>query len=358
MSIILTHFLPLIRQWEKDRLDINEILMSQYGCWDLGIRMTKSSKSILSPQNKKLAENSYGNTVKIPVFQGQAVTIGTTRSCTIADYENTTNLISLTFQQITWQFSMFVDQYMVGSLQPLNYIGFDADMSMKVEEINLQLMAQQDTFVRNAIDLASNTYWPPNIATSYYPVIANALQVTQAEKDDAFNQLAAIMSELEFYGTMSILGSTKMETLTRRLNAQGKENAINESFQFMLGRFVFTSSNRVTSASGISMTGYAIREGSVALFNANNPSALMRRTIGPGEFPYEQWDTIEWPYLNMTVGSYLTNGCAVNNTNSGITDAATLRTGYAFDTQFGILLPPPNALHGQTPIVKFEISAT
>lgn len=356
MSIVLTKMLPLIRQWEENRVDVNEILMSQYGAWDLGIRQTKSSRSILSPGNLKLAQNSYGNVVKIPVFQAAAVSIGTTRSCTIADQENTTNLIQLTFNPLQWGFSIYVDQYMVGT-QPLNYIGRDADFDFKVEEINLQLMAQQDTFVRNVIDLAANTYWPPNIATSYYPVVANALQITQADKDDAFNQLAAIMNELDFYGKMDVLGSTKLITLTRRLTAQGNSNATNENFQFMLGAFVFTSSNRVTSSSGISMTGYCVKDGSVAIYNANNPSAKARRTIGPGEFPVTQWDEMDWPWLNLTVGSYLANTCA-SNTGGGSTDTATLRTQYSWDTQFGVLTPPNNTLHGQSPFVKFEISGT
>ena len=126
----------------------------------------------------------------------------------------------------------------------------------------------------------------------------------------------------------------------------------------MLGAFAFNSSNRITSATGISMTGYAIREGSIALFNANNPSSIARRTIGPGEFPAKQWDTMEWPWMKMTVGTFLTNDCGSNNTSSGITDTSTLRTGYSFDTQWGILTPPANTLHGQTPFVKYEISAT
>lgn len=348
--------LPLIRQYEKDRLDQNEILMSQYGAWELGLRQTKSARSILSPQNKRLAENSYGNVVKIPVFEAAGVSIGTTRSCTVGDMESTTALVSLTFNPLQWGFSMYVDQYMTGP-QPLNYIGFEDDFAFKVAEINLQLMAQQDTFVRNVIDTASNTYWPPNIATSYYPVVANALQITDAQKTDAFNQLAAIMNELDFYGKMDVLGSTKMITLTRRLEAQGKENAENQNFQFMLGAFAFTSSNRVTSATGVQMTGYCIKDGGVAIYNANNPSARARRTIGPGEFPVQQWDTMEWPWLKMTVGTYLANSCA-NNTGGGSTDTATLRSQYSWDTQFGVLTEAPNTLHGQTSIVKFEISAT
>lgn len=356
MSIVLTKMLPLIRQYEKDRLDVNEILTSDYGAWKLGLRQTASSTSILSPRNKALAELSYGNTVKIPVFNAVSVSIGTTRSCTVSDQENTTNLIALTFNPLQWGFTIYVDQYMAGT-QPMNYIGKDDDFAMKVAEINIQLMAQQDTAVVNAIALAANTYWPPNIATSYYPVVANALQVTQADKEDAFNQFEAIMRELDLYGKMEVLGSTKVSTLTRRLNAQGAGNATNEQFQFMLGAFVFSSSNRVSSASGVQMTGYMIRQGSVALFNANNPSAIAGRTIGPGEFPVEQWDSMEWPWLGMKVGTFLRNDCSASPGANGA-DAATLKTSYSWDTQWGVLTPPPNALHGQTPIIKFEISAT
>jgi hypothetical protein len=355
MSIILTKMLPLIRQWEAERLDVNEILMSRYGAWDLGISHTASSKSILSPENKKLAMQSYGNTVKIPVFEGEGISIGNSVSCTITDFENTTNLIALSFTAIQWQFAMYWKQYAAGT-QPINYIGADSDFDFKVKEVNLQLMAQQDTAVRNAIDLAANTYWPSNIATSYYPVVANALQITQADKDDCFNQLAAIMNELDFYETMDILGSTKLGTLKTRLESQGTGNATNQMFQFKLGAFIFTSSNRVTSAAGVSMTGYAIRQGSIALFNANRPECIGEAvTIGPGEYPAKQWDHMEWPWLKMDVGSFLTNDCAANN-GGFLTNNQSLRTGYSWDTSFGILLPPPNNLHGQTPIIKFEIT--
>lgn len=349
---------PLKGMYEADGLDKNEILFSRYGAIKLAQKQTASRRSVLTPANKQKAELSFSNVVYIPVLEGLPLSIGTTRSCTIADQESTSAEIALSFTPYAFGFGMYTDQYAVGN-QPMNYIQFQNDWLHKMDQYTLAWMAAVDTATRNIIEAARNTFWPTNIPASYFPVTGNALQISQAQQDDAFNMLASVMFELDFYGMSDVLGSTSLATLTKRLEAQGAGNATNEEFQFKLGAFSFTSSNRVTSAAGVKHTGYLIQDGQLAVFNRNNPSAIANRVIGGPTNPAKEWGTAAYPLLDMTVGTYYTADCASNaNVGGGTTtDAATFREGFAFDTEIGWLTAYNSSPSTkQTGIVKFEIS--
>lgn len=356
MSIVATAMQPLINMYERKRLDKNEVLFSRYGAHDLFLKQNRSATSILSPKNRTNAENSWGNTAKIPVIEGIGVSIGSTRSCSIADAESTTAMVTLSFTPLTWGFTMYPGQYRTGD-QPINYVDYDNDFLHKADQCTLALMSTVDTLARNQIETHKNAYWPANIPTSYYPVVGDALQISQAQKADAFNQLTAVMMELDFYGASDVLGSTSLKPLTTRLENQGEGNATNESFQFKLGNFMFTSSNRVTNGVGVQSTAYLIQEGNIALVNRNNPNARANFQIGGGDRPVTQWGTMVYPMLGLTVGTFYKAECAVGA--GAVTDNATLKESYGFDTELSWLTPyNSDTATKQTPIVKVEISAS
>lgn len=356
MSIVATKMQPLINMYERKRLDKNEILFSRYGAHDLFLKQSRSATSILSPQNRTNAENSYGNVSKVPVLEGIGVSIGDTRSCSVADAESTTALVTLAFTPLVWGFTMYPSQYVTGN-QAINYIQYDSDFLHKADECTLALMSAVDVLGRNVVETFRNTYWPASIASSYYPTTGNALQISQALKTDSFNQLVAVMMELDFYGTSDVLGSTSLIPLTTRLENQGEGNATNESFQFKLGAFIFTSSNRVTSGVGVQSTGYLIQDGNISIVNRNNPDARAMWKIGGGAIPVTEWGLYQYPLLGMTVGTFYKNECAVSN--GVITDAASLKESYSFDTEISWLTPyNSDPTTKQTPIVKVEWSAS
>lgn len=355
MSIVATAMQPLINMYERKRLDKNEVLFSRYGAHDLFLKQSRSSTAILSPQNRKNAENSWGNVSKIPVMDGIGVSIGSTRSCTVADAESTTAFVQLSFTPLTWGFTMYPGQYVVGD-QPLNYVGYDADFMHKADQCTLALMSTVDTLGRNVLELKKNTYWTANIP-NYYPVVGDALQITQAQKNDAFNQLTAVMMELDFYKTSDVLGSTSLKPIATRLENQGEGNATNESFQFKLGNFLFSSSNRVTNGVGVAATMYIVQEGSLAIVNRNNPNARGKFKIGGGSTPVTEWNTMMYPMLGMEVGTYFKAECAEGA--GAVTDPATLKESYSFDTEISWLTPyNSDPATKQQSIVKAEISTT
>lgn len=352
MSVVATAMQPLIEKYEAGRMDKNEILFSRYGAFNLFQKQNASASSILSPANRLNLERSYGLTAKIPVLEGIGVSIGNTRSCSVADAESTTAFVTTTFTPLVWGFTMYPGQY-VNKGQALNYVGYDADFMHKADQCTLALMSAVDVLARNAIETNRNTYWPASIATSYYLTTGNALQISNAQKNDAFNQLSAVMEEMDFYGSSDVLGSTSLKPITERLENQGEANATNESFQFKLGEFIFTSSNRVTSGVGVAATGYLIGDGQIATVNRNNPAANGNFTAAGGI----QWGTYMYPLLNMEVGTYYKDECAVSA--GAVTDVATKKESYSFDTEIAFMTAY-NSDPTTKPrrIVKFEISAS
>lgn len=348
---------PLITLYESKRLDKNEILFSRYGAYDLFMKQSMSAQSILTPANRKNAENSFGNTASIAVMDGDGVSIGDTRSCSIDDVENTSHRINLAFTPYVWSWTMYPAQFRTGE-QAMNYIQYDADFLNKADRYTRELMRVVDIASRNVVEANKNTYWPSNIATSYYPTTGNSLQISQSQKNDAFNQLAAVMEELDFYGSSDVLGSTSLKPLTTRLEAQGEGNAVNERFQFLLGNFIFTNSNRVTNGASMAATGYLIQDGNLAIFNRNNPDARAKEKIGGTSDPMIEWGTMMYPRLDMEVGTFYKRECATSI--SGMpSNLATLRESFSFDTEIGWLTPyNSDPTTKQTPIVKFEISAS
>lgn len=352
MSIVATLMQPLIEKYEAGRMDKNEILFSRYGAYNLFMKQNGSSSSILSPINRLNLERSYGLTAKVPVLKGIGVSIGDTRSCTVSDAESTTAFVTTTFTPLVWGFTMYPGQYS-NKGQALNYVGYDADFMHKADQCTLALMSAVDVLARNAIETNRNTYWVPAIATSYYLTTGNALQIPNEQKNDAFNQLSAVMEEMDFYGTSDVLGSTSLKPLTTRLEAQGAGNSTNESFQFQLGAFIFTSSNRVTNGTGVASTGYIIGDGQIAVVNRNNPNANGNFTAAGGGV---QWGTYMYPLLGMEVGTYYKDECAT--TGGAVTDPATKKESFSFDTELAFMTAyNSDPTTKPSKIVKFEISA-
>ena len=362
MALTNTMMQPIISMYEKDRLDKWEILFSRYGVWAAFLGETNTAGNILSPVNKKNLENSWGNTVPIPILTGDVLSIGTTYSCTISDQENTSNKYTPTFSGYAWGFNMYPGQYKVGD-QPINYVQYQDDFTHKANEYLLALMTSVDTTSRNILETNKNTYWTANIA-NYYANTGDALQIPQSDKNDAFNKLFSVCQEMDLYEQSLVVASTSLRTLTTRLENQGEGNAINEGFQFKLGAFRWTGSNRVLNNAGTQSTGYIVQPGAIAVFNRNAPDFRAKNQIGGGAIPVTKFDTMMLPRLNMEVGTFYKATCAASPSATSYLSQplqATVQEGFGFNTEIGWITAAQGNSSPSTkvvPIVKFEISNT
>jgi hypothetical protein len=340
-----------LRTEYQGQLDKNEARSSRYGAYDFFREDSARPDSIFDQDIRSKIKNSFGNSVVVPVIDAKAVTIGNIRSCTIVDDENTSRLVTLTFATYAFGFTMYPSQYFN------NDIKYQADFNRKLKNYLNQFAALMDGQAITALENAKNQFWT-NIA-QFYPEVADALQVTQAQKNDYYNNVQAIMETMDFYGKPHIVGSTAGSPLVRRLVNQGAGNAINEQFQ--LTPFEWHYTNRIPNAAGVQDTHYIVQEGSTAFESRVDPDSMAGSKIG---------DQIEWSEVNVPIpnspysldmGSLYRKDCAdASGLTTGTTGlTATLKESFQWsvDVVFSTVYnSSPSTRYN--PIVKTEISAT
>src|SRR5688572_15819348 len=96
-----------LRTKYPNNFDKNEHRLSRYGAMDFFKKDTTGAGAILSSEQIGMIKQSFGTSVVIPVIDGEDVTIGNVRSCTVVDSENTSKLVTLTFITYAFEFTMY-----------------------------------------------------------------------------------------------------------------------------------------------------------------------------------------------------------------------------------------------------------
>ena len=349
MSLVATLMQPLRQRYIGNGLDRLEQRRSRYGAWNFYQQQTAMAGGIIDPALRATIKRSMGNTIQIPVFDTEDVVITNTRSCTVPDSENTSKLITLTFVTYSFGFTMIPSQYFN------NDIGYENDFTRKLEKRLQKFALTLDSASVNNLSANKNTYFPADIA-AYYPTVGNALQITQAQKNDAYNQFGAIMNTMDLYGAnVNVISTQSGMPMVNRLAAQGAGNAINESFQF--GGYEWFYTNRMTNGAGVQSTMYLVQDGVVGVENRNDPDAIMGSRIGE----VKEWDEVDMPLVNLRMASYYYQDCADKSAlHAGATHLTRTRIeGFEWSTDVVFVnaynTNPPGRY---TPMLKVEVSAS
>ena len=100
MSLVLTR-IQNIRA--NSNLDKFEYRPSRYGALNAFMVQSEDPTGILTEDLKAKARASIGNVLETPVIDYDAgITIGNTRTLTIADSENTSKMVQVTFATYSW----------------------------------------------------------------------------------------------------------------------------------------------------------------------------------------------------------------------------------------------------------------
>jgi len=335
-------------------LDKYETRLSKYGAWELAKADTQSVESIVSDEVIAIAKQSIGNTLQIPVIDGGDVTIGSARSCTIADTENTSNLVTVSFTTYSFGFQMVPSSYVN------NDIKYQEDFNKKLLRYLKKMASTLDSATVTAIDTAKSQVWGSafvGAGKKYGALAGDSLQVTQAQKGLVFNDLTSMMSEDDFEGGYNVLGSTTLKSTVGQYANQGAGNSTNTMFQF--GEYDFTYSNRVTVGAGDESTFYCMPKGTIATFNRNEPDAVQGNSVNAGEY----WEEVIVPIIEIPMGVKYKKDCADNsgiNGGSGASwNTASLREQFIWSTDVAIVTAYNRAPATITsPIHKGEISAS
>lgn len=344
MSLVLTR-IQNIRA--NSNLDKFEYRPSRYGALNAFMVQSEDPTGILTEELKQKARTSIGNTLETPVIDYDAdITIGSTRTLTIADSENTSKMVQITFATYAWGFTIAPAMYMN------NEIGIQKDFETKMMKYIYAFAKKLDEAALAAL-AANKTQILKN--PLLYNWSANAINAKWTERENVFGDLEVMMGANDFYGQLHIVGDPGVESIMRKLQQHGLYNDVNKQNEF--GTKVVHLTNNIAAAGGKYAQGYAVNAGSLGMLTRFERDCLLGTVSGDGH----EWGIATLPLLNMPVGTYFYDSVGDYNTIAGAATADMTRTrkehyGFAVDVAFLTAYnSAPSTL--ASPILAFNVSS-
>lgn len=344
MSLVLTR-IQNIRA--NSNLDKFEYRPSRYGALNAFMVQSEDPTGILTEELKQKARTSIGNTLETPVIDYDAdITIDSTRTLTIADSENTSKMVQITFATYAWGFTIAPAMYMN------NEIGIQKDFETKMMKYIYAFAKKLDeaalaTLAANKTQVLKNPL--------LYDWSSNAINAKWTERENVFGDLEVMMGANDFYGQLHIVGDPGVESIMRKLQQHGLYNDVNKQNEF--GTKVVHLTNNIAAAGGKYAQGYAVNAGSLGMLTRFERDCLLGTVSGDGH----EWGIATLPLLNMPVGTYFYDSVGDYNAIAGAATADMTRTrkehyGFAVDVAFLTAYnSAPSTL--ASPILAFNISS-
>lgn len=344
MSLVLTR-IQNIRA--NSNLDKFEYRPSRYGALNAFMVQSEDPTGILTEELKQKARTSIGNTLETPVIDYDAdITIGSTRTLTIADSENTSKMVQITFATYAWGFTIAPAMYMN------NEIGIQKDFETKMMKYIYAFAKKLDeaalaTLAANKTQVLKNSL--------LYDWSSNAINAKWTERENVFGDLEVMMGANDFYGQLHIVGDPGVESIMRKLQQHGLYNDVNKQNEF--GTKVVHLTNNIAAAGGKYAQGYAVNAGSLGMLARFERDCLLGTVSGDGH----EWGIATLPLLNMPVGTYFYDSVGDYNAIAGAATADMTRTrkehyGFAVDVAFLTAYnSAPSTL--ASPILAFNVSS-
>lgn len=344
MSLVLTR-IQNIRA--NSNLDKFEYRPSRYGALNAFMVQSEDPTGILTEELKQKARTSIGNTLETPVIDYDAdITIGSTRTLTIADSENTSKMVQITFATYAWGFTIAPAMYMN------NEIGIQKDFETKMMKYIYAFAKKLDEAALAAL-AANKTQVLKN--PLLYNWSANAINAKWTERENVFGDLEVMMGANDFYGQLHIVGDPGVESIMRKLQQHGLYNDVNKQNEF--GTKIVHLTNNIAAAENKYAQGYAVNAGSLGMLTRFERDCLLGTVSGDGH----EWGIATLPLLNMPVGTYFYDSVGDYNTIAGAATADMTRTrkehyGFAVDVAFLTAYnSAPSTL--ASPILAFNVSS-
>jgi hypothetical protein len=344
MSLVLTR-IQNIRA--NSNLDKFEYRPSRYGALNAFMVQSEDPTGILTEELKQKARTSIGNTLETPVIDYDAdITIGSTRTLTIADSENTSKMVQITFATYAWGFTIAPAMYMN------NEIGIQKDFETKMMKYIYAFAKKLDEAALAAL-AANKTQVLKN--PLLYDWSANAINAKWTERENVFGDLEVMMGANDFYGQLHLVGDPGVESIMRKLQQHGLYNDVNKQNEF--GTKIVHLTNNIAAVRDKYAQGYAVNAGSLGMLTRFERDCLLGTVSGDGH----EWGIATLPLLNMPVGTYFYDSVGDYNTIAGAATADMTRTrkehyGFAVDVAFLTAYnSEPSTL--ASPILAFNVSS-
>lgn len=343
MSLIATR----LQDWRvsNPELDRNMTRPGEYGALDFFVTQTNSPSSIIRPTLKERVFRSIGNTVQVPVIDyDKDVQVATSRSCVIADDENTSALVTVVFQTYQVGFTMVPLAY------NNNEIDYQHDFARKMEKITRALAAKLDQGAVAALE--ANKTKVVNDAL-YYTLTGDSVQVPWDMRQDVLGDLSPIFRANSFTRTLHIVGNYGVESIIRKLAQHGQWNDVNKQLEYA-GKVLHYTGN-VANEDGKFATLYAVEDGNVGVLTRVDRAAYANASANDHE-----WGVTTLPVIGLPVGyHYYTEvgdqSAIMGEATADLTCAPKEHFGFSLDVAFMVgYNSDPEAI--PNPIVKAEIA--
>lgn len=344
MSLVLTRIQNIRANSNLDRFEYRP---SRYGALNAFMVQSEDPTGILTEELKQKARTSIGNTLETPVISYDAdITIGSTRTLTIADSENTSKMVQITFATYAWGFTIAPAMYMN------NEIGIQKDFETKMMKYIYAFAKKLDEAALATL-AASKTQILKN--KLLYDFSSNAVNAKWTERENVFGDLEVMMGANDFYGQLHIVGDPGVESIMRKLQQHGLYNDVNKQNEF--GTKIVHLTNNIAAARGKYAQGYAVNAGSLGMLTRFERDCLLGTISSDGH----EWGIATLPLLNMPVGTYFYDSVGDYNTIAGVATTDMTRTrkehyGFAVDVAFLTAYnSAPDTL--ASPILSFNVSS-
>ena len=344
MSLVLTRIQNIRANSNMDKFEYRP---SRYGALNAFMVQSEDPTGILTEELKQKARTSIGNTLETPVIDYDGtISIGNTRSVTIADSENTSKMVQITFTTYSWGFTIAPAMYMN------NEIGIQKDFETKMMKYIYAFAKKLDEAAIAALAAAKTQILKNKLL---YDFSSNAVNAKWTERENVFGDLEVMMGANDFYGQLHIVGDPGVESIMRKLQQHGLYNDVNKQNEF--GTKVVHLTNSIAAAEGKYAQGYAVNAGSLGMLTRFERDCLLGTVSGDGH----EWGIATLPLLNMPVGTYFYDSVGDYNTIAGAATADMTRTrkehyGFAVDVAFLTAYnSAPSTL--ASPILAFNVSS-
>lgn len=331
----------------NSNIDKFEYRPSRWGALNAFMVQSNDPTGILTDEIKEKARTSIGNILETPVIDYDGgITIGDTRTLEIADSENTSKMIQITFTTLSWGFTIAPAMYMN------NEIKIQKDFETKMMKYIYKVAEKLDEMALAAL-AANKTKVLKN--SLLYDFSSGAVAAKWTERENIWTDLEVMQAANDFYGQMHIVGDAGVDSIMKKIAQKGLYNSVNKQNEFA-GKVVHLT-NHLAKAEGKFAQGYAVNQGSLGMLTRFERDCLLGTVSGDGH----EWGISTLPLLGLPVGTYFYD--SVGNF-SGIAGAATadmVRTrkehyGFAFDVAFITSYnSDPDTLAG--PILAFDVSS-
>lgn len=274
----------------NSNLDNNELRPSRYGALNLFMSQSDDPAGILTQELQDKAKESIGNILETPVIDYDGgVTIGSTRSVTITDDENTSQMFQISFATFAWGFTMTPATFMN------NEVAMQRDFEVKFTKYLYKFAETLDSVAIATLSAAKTQVFGELLN---YTESGNKVIAPWKLRNNLIGAINPMMAGNDHFGQIHLLGNGGVEDTIRLLAERALYNSENKTLEYSDKILHFSS--RLANDAGEYANMFAVQSGSLGILTRFERESILGTKMADGT----AWGIDTLPMINFPVGTY------------------------------------------------------